>query len=715
MKKLVTALSAVTAMAVLLTACQSNSSADGQATGSKAGTLQQVQEQFLEKADVTYAHDLAVKLGEFGTNEKLGYRTAGSDAELEAGDFLKAEMESIGLTDVTKDEFTLDTWTFKKADLKFTAVDGTEHLAVLGGYQTNFVTDGFETHTVVDGGTGTPADLEGLDVAGKLILVDINQRENWWITYPAYQAKLLGAAGVIAVQDGGYAQVSPDALNSQDICGVADAPAFSMSRTDAQLLRGAMEAAGTNELAVQLDADSQVKENGTSYNIVGRIEGKNPDRMIMVTAHYDAYFTGFQDDSTAIGLMMSIAKGLVDSGYQPENTIVFCATAAEEWGVTNTRYDWSTGAYNQVFRVHPEWAGKVIADINFELPATNEGTTNQIRTTYELKSFLESFSAKVPAVEGAYPDGIELICPLHTWSDDFSFSIAGIPSTVTSLRDGFAETHYHSQFDNTDTYSEAGLQYNLNLYGMLLLEYDHVAIPPLDFTTRLDAMKDKVDPEVYTRAGLDSAPLLAAIEEARTAAASAWEKIKEQNAACLAALDAGDTEAAQEIYAANEALFAQTLVAYKFAEDSFVRLTWEDINSFPQELPQNNLAMLYSSIDSLTSGDTMTAYDEYLWQIDNNWYAYDWSREVYDYFTSYVLNQPTDRLMWGAGRVVGHEDLFDVVKSLGEKYGTDENVEGEIAALTAAIDNQCKLLTDLTARQIEDLGQLTEMLSAIGK
>lgn len=46
--------------------------------------------------------------------------------------------------------------------------------------------------------------------------------------------------------------------------------------------------------------------------------------------------------------MMGIAKGLIDSGYQPEKTLVFCAMAAEEWGVSNTRYDWSTGAYNQI-------------------------------------------------------------------------------------------------------------------------------------------------------------------------------------------------------------------------------------------------------------------------------------------------------------------------------------------------------------------------------
>ena len=283
---------------------------------------------YLSKVDVDYSYNLALKLEEIRSNEKLGYRTAGSEAELATGDMLKEEMERIGLQDVTKDAFTLDTWTFTKAQLCFEDGTGEEYVAELGGYQTNFVTDGAETFTVIDGGQGTEADLAGLDVTGKLVLVDINQRADWWINYPAYEAHLAGAAAVIAVQDGGYAEVSDDALNAQDVCGPADAPAFSMSRADAELLKAAMDENG--EAAVTLDADSRVEMDGTSYNVIGTIPGRDTESMVLMSAHYDSYFAGFQDDNAAIALMMGIAKGLIDSGYQPEKTLVFCAMAAEE-------------------------------------------------------------------------------------------------------------------------------------------------------------------------------------------------------------------------------------------------------------------------------------------------------------------------------------------------------------------------------------------------
>ena len=100
----------------------------------------------------------------------------------------------------------------------------------------------------------------------------------------------------------------------------------------------------------------------------------------------------------------------------------------------------------------------------------NEGDTDQIRTSYELKTFVEGFKEDVPQVEGVFPNGIEIIVPTQTWSDDFSLSIAGVPSSVTALRGGFAQTHYHSQFDNRDTYSREAFLFHHNMYGMIEFE-----------------------------------------------------------------------------------------------------------------------------------------------------------------------------------------------------------------------------------------------------
>ncbi|MBU5434668.1 M28 family peptidase [Pseudoflavonifractor sp. MSJ-37] len=698
------------AMLLTLSGCGSQTQSQPQATQtSEATTLAAAQAAYLDHVDLDYSYGLAKKLEDIKSNEALGYRTAGSDAEIATGDMLKAEMESIGLSDVTKDAFTLDTWTFDHARLTYPTADGSEKTVELGGYQTDLSTGGAKSFTIVDGGRGTEDDLAGLDVTGKLVLVDIDQRADWWINYPAYEAHLHGAAAVLAAQNGGYAEVSDDALNAQDVCGPADAPALSISRTDADAIRAAMEQAGTKELEVTLDAESSVGLDGTSYNIVGTIPGRDPDAMVLMSAHYDSYFAGFQDDNAAIALMFGIAKAIVDSGYQPEKTLVFSAMAAEEWGVSDTRYDWSTGAYNEIFRVHPEWVGKVVADINFELPAMNEGDTDQIRTSYELKTFVEGFKDDVPAVEGVFPNGIEVIVPTQTWSDDFSLSIAGVPSSVTALRGGFAQTHYHSQFDNEDTYSSEAFQFHHGMYGMLMLAYDRCAVSPLDFSTRLSSLRESMDESVLSEEQVSS--LNTALDEADAAAKSAWEKVSTVNADYRTALDAGDTAKADQLLADSRTLNTAALEAFRYAEDCFVRLTWEDVSIFPHEHSTNNIAALDGAIAALEQDDAAAALDDYLYLVDNNWYAYDWSRETYDHFTNYVLDQPADRLMWGAGRVQGHVDLFDVIESLQQKEaGAD--CSAELDALKAARTEETARLDEQVSGELDALSQLTEKLNA---
>ncbi len=153
------------------------------------------------------------------------------------------------------------------------------------------------------------------------MLVEINQRNEWWINYPVYQSHLKGAAALIAVQTGGYGEVDDAALNAQDIAGPPEAAAFSISRKDAGVLKELLADSAT--VAVTLDACTRVERDRTTYNIIGELTGRNPDRKIMLSAHYDSYFDGFQDDNTAISMMLGMGKALVETGWQPENTILF--------------------------------------------------------------------------------------------------------------------------------------------------------------------------------------------------------------------------------------------------------------------------------------------------------------------------------------------------------------------------------------------------------
>ena len=640
-----------------------------------------MQKAVIKNIDTDYSYQLAKRMEQFRSNEKLGYRPAGSRAEFLTGEMLKEEMQKLGLSEVCKNAVTVDGWEFKHAELTFETKDGKKHTALLGAYQTNFVTDGEQEFSLMYLGKGTEADYEGTDVTGKLVLVDINQRDEWWINYPVYQAHLKGAAAVIAVQCGGYGEVDAKALNAQDIAGPEDAPAFSISREDAKLLRKLLD--GEKELTVRLDADSRVKRDCTTYNISGCIPGKHPERMVLLSAHYDSYFSGFQDDNTAIAMMFGIAKTLIESGFKPNNTIVFCAMAAEEWGVVDSNFDWSTGAYEQIFTAHPEWVGKVIADLNFELPALAHGTRARIRCCYEYVHYIKEYLDRLPELTKAYPEVTSVTAPIETWSDDFSMAIAGIPSMVNDFTGGsFMETHYHSQFDNDDFYDEAVYRLHHELFALLILALDETAVVPLDFSPVLERViaggsrivtaaqeilsqtkKNQIGQEQIATA---AKKLIQVTEEAQKKEKQSYDQTAAINARYHMLLANGNMEEAEQLFVENRSREAKLLAKFKQEQDCFVRIDWYGEVFFPHEILWKNIGLLQDTVDALEQSDVDKALEK-IYQVDNNAYAFMFDEYVYRHFTDYVFNQPKERLKWGYGRLLEHEDLYHVVKCLLKK------------------------------------------------
>lgn len=670
--------------------------------------VDRIAEKYLEVLDTEYSYRLAKRMEEHRTNPVLGYRTAGSAAEIATGDMLAAEMRRLGFSKVWKDAIQVDAWEFKKAELCYEDENGIRKTLQLGAYQTTMVTDGPKEYSLVYAGKGTEQDYRGLDVAGKLVLVDINQRDEWWINYPVYQAYLKGAAAVLAAQTGGYGEVDKASLNAQDIAGPPEAAAFSVSQKDAEELKRVLASRG--ETKVVFDADTRVERDKTTYNIIGEITGKNPERKIMLSAHYDSYFDGFQDDNTATSMMLGIGKALIETGWQPENTILFCAMAAEEWGVADSQFDWSTGAYEQVFTVHPEWRGKVIADLNFELPALAHGTRARIRSTYEYVDFLEHFLEELPELTQGYPEETRVTAPIETWSDDFSIAIAGIPSMVNDFTGGsFMETHYHSQFDNDNFYDKDVYRMHHELFGLLLLAIDRTKIVPLNFARVFEKAKETLDPEWCEELGADGAGLQKELIRAAETAEKVYAAVEgcnrrnteqiinagtEQETVAEQATDAGHT-ADEGARAEQAAPLEQKLLAlFAKVQDEFVRIDWYGNVLFPHAVLQQSLDLLTGAADSLRRGDLSAALRK-IYEVDNNRYAFMFEEEVYRHFTSYVLEQPKDRLKWGYGRIEGYVNLFGIVKSLLRKKESGEDTETgygeELAFLDQAVTNQKQL------------------------
>jgi hypothetical protein len=80
-------------------------------------------------------------------------------------------------------------------------------------------------------------------------------------------------------------------------------------------------------------------------NIVGIIEGKNPDNFIVLGAHYDHIGTGngfiwngADDNGSGTVGVMTISKAIMATGEKPECSIIFALWTAEEEGLLGSRY-----------------------------------------------------------------------------------------------------------------------------------------------------------------------------------------------------------------------------------------------------------------------------------------------------------------------------------------------------------------------------------------
>lgn len=676
-------------------------------------------ESFLSAASADYAYDVALELSTNPDffNSELGGRNAGSDAEHATADYLAGLMEEIGLTDVEKAAADCDRWQFNGASL---TVDGEEYTVY--SYATASTPVEGLTAEIVYVGDGTMWDYEGLDVTGKIVLIDIDQRSNWWITYPMLEAQHQGAAAILAANVGGFAQVADDALNCQDICGPIAIPTLSIGLADSQAIQAKLS---EGPVTATLVVDNEVSEDGTTYNILGRIPGKSSDYQIIVGGHYDVHFTGFQDDNCAVGLVLAMAKGMIDSGYQPENDIVFCLHGAEEWGSSYTQYDWTVGAWEMINNVHPEWVGKTLAFLNFELPAYEFDTYTSTYSAPEMYAMLDYFANEYPYSpdpEGCFPDGVLTEGhQTYTYSDDFSYYAAGVPSTVNGFllqKDmetvfPFYVDIYHSQYDTPDTYNEAVMDFNLKYYGALAMYIDQTPALYLDFTAQYDRILASMDEELMAEAGVDVEAYKAALEGLNTAAQTMADQVKQVNDDYAAARAEGDTAAMAELWAQGRALTSKNLAAFQFAQKNLLGLMYER-PIVPHEAPQENIQLCRDIIACLETGDVATAVDEYAWTVNNvlEWYAIYFSPEVIAIQDDMLWGEDNqDNLYWGTDIGFTKADVDAATRSLFVRYEeTGGDFTQEIAVYEAAIQAQTQILADLGAKETQAMIDLSALL-----
>ena len=679
---------------------------------------------YLDAVDERYAYEIAETLAydpEYLSNS-LGFRTAGSDAEHAAAGYIAQQMEAIGL-EVEQVPVTVDRWQFNDASL---TLAGTDIDIMPASYATNGTDGDGISAPIVDVGDGTAAAYEGKDVEGKIVLAGVDQWNEAWIDQYMHEADLHGAAAIVTYDTGGYATYSDEMINMQDVCADDVMPCVSISASQYRQLAEAIEAG--NDMATLIVDNEMQEKQGTSYNVVGRLKGRSDDQQIIVSGHYDVYFNGFQDDSCAVGLVLAMAKGMVDSGYQPENDILFIAHGAEEWGASGTQFDWTTGAWEMINTAHPEWAGKTIAMINFELPAFYDGMSQgQISCVPEFaaltKSFVEESGLLAEPIDAVYPDGISSeSVDTNTMEDGVSYRASGVPYFVNipgtqEGEDGWIQQRYHTAADDKDTYSAAVMQTNLNTFGALAIYLDQTPALKLDLRAACDDLQEALD----TTLAEDAAqPYLAALEELRSAVQTHQETIDAVNREYQDALAEGaDQQTLDEIRARGRALNSKTLEAFRFVQDHFIGILSTSDIVIKHEAYQDNVELIEDVIDALDQGTLSNEEGngalDLAWMINGGteYGYYSFSVETNTISKSFLLEESNpDDLFWGTGKGAVLADTYPATVSLLEKAESgDSDFSEEIALYTRELEEQRQLLQEMIRQESSSMRQLSELLA----
>ena len=725
MRKRLIAATAAAALLLSLTAC---SQPDKQPEPSAGQDTQALVSAYLERVDQEYAYQIAETLAydpAYLSNE-LGWRTAGSDAEHAAADYIAAEMESIGLT-VEKVPVTVDKWQFNDASL---TIADTDIQIMPASYATNGTDADGITAQLVDVGTGTAAEYEGVDVEGKIALVGVDQWNVAWIDQYMNEAALHGASAIVTYDVGGYATYSDDMINMQDVCSKDVIPCVSISKNQYLQLAEAL-AAGHDTATLMVD-NVMEPEQGTSYNVVGTLKGRSSEQQILVAGHYDVYFNGFQDDSCAIGLVLAMAKAMVDSGYQPENDIRFIAHGSEEWGASGTQFDWTTGAWEMINTAHPEWAGKTIALLNFELPAFYDGMEEgQISCVPEFstltQSFVEESGLLTQPVNNVYPGGISgQSVDTNTMEDGVSYRASGVPYFINipgtqDGEEGWIQQRYHTAADDRDTYSADVMHTNLNTFGTLAIYLDQTPALELDLTATCDDLAEALDADLVAAAGGDGEAYTTVLETLRTAADGWNQEIAAVNSRYQQALSEGASqEDLDAIRAEGRALNAKTLEAFRFVQDHFIGIASTSTILIKHQAYQENIALISGVVDALEQGvlgnEEGTGALDLAWMINGGteYGYYNFSLETNARSKEALLEDSNPgNLFWGTGKGSILAETYPATMSLLAKSMEDTpSFDEEIALYNDALSQQQQLLAQQVAEETAAMGELTQLLQA---
>jgi aminopeptidase YwaD len=287
----------------------------------------------------------------------FGQKRVGTPGGQQAGEYVSSRMTMAGLQDVHYESFQFPRYDVQSGTLTVT-IAGTQ--APMGFDVFEASAAGHVTGNAVYVHSATDSDLAGVDLTGKVALVDRNS-----FYHRSTQLANVVGRGALAML---YVSAAQDNLRQVGSVrrgweSMVPAPAITIGKNDGDVIKNALAASKPVTVAVDVQAQSVP---ATGRNVIGRIPGRDARGQILIGAHYDTWFTGSSDNGSGIAELLALAARRVQKD-RPRYTLVFVAYDGEEVALY--------GGYDYLRKHRVLTADPILAVLNFEMPSARDTTT----------------------------------------------------------------------------------------------------------------------------------------------------------------------------------------------------------------------------------------------------------------------------------------------------------------------------------------------------
>lgn len=373
-------------------------------------------------------------------------RIAGTDAEYQAVQYIKKQLESYG---------------YKTEIQEFTYVGYSDPLTVnlsVEGYSGelkprsfSYTIDGNVTGELIYAGLGTKSELENIDLSGKIALIQRGSIN--------FQEKVLNAAekGALAVII--YNNVE-GAVNGT-LGGAHDnyVPAVSITKAEGEALVTELE--GGQTLTANVLVEGSFSGEQTSHNVIAIKSPTNKKKatgnIIAIGAHHDsvALAPGANDNASGTAVTLELARVFKNL---PTNTEVhFLTYGAEELGLIGSDY--------YVNSLPQDKLNRIVGYFNLDMVGSRDAGDLVLNTVDGNPNFVtdlaQASSLRLNGSATPYQEGGR--------SDHVPFHEAGIPSA--SFIHSPTEPWYHTPEDSIDKISKEKLLDVAEIVGSAVYDY----------------------------------------------------------------------------------------------------------------------------------------------------------------------------------------------------------------------------------------------------